>query len=99
MSYLYRNASVFVSPSRMEGFGLTPVEAAINGTPVICSNIDTLKETTLGLTDYFNPDDSDRLSELIMKYVSTSKLDYKSISERLSNEYSVRNQVIRSPIS
>lgn len=95
MSYLYRNASVFVSPSRMEGFGLTPVEAAINGTPVICSNIDTLKETTLGLTDYFDPDDSDRLSELIMKYVSTSKLDYKSISERLSNEYSVRNQVIR----
>jgi glycosyltransferase involved in cell wall biosynthesis len=95
MAYLYKHASVFVSPSRMEGFGLTPVEAALYGAPIICSNIDTLEETTLGLADYFDPDDEVLLSELIMKNISTPKHNNKVLSERFIFEYSVQTQVIR----
>ena len=35
---LYRAADVFVFPSLYEGFGLPPLEAMANGTPVVTSN-------------------------------------------------------------
>jgi len=41
---LYANATVFVFPSRYEGFGLPPLEAMIAGTPVVCSDAASLPE-------------------------------------------------------
>ncbi len=92
LSYLYHHADVFVSPSRMEGFGLTPVEAAICGVPVICSDIDTLKETTLGLVNYFNPNDENKLAELMVDLVRKPPINLKEISQKLKSLYSVTEQ-------
>ena len=44
LAVLYRLASVFVFPSLYEGFGLPPLEAMANGTPVITSNVSSLPE-------------------------------------------------------
>jgi glycosyltransferase involved in cell wall biosynthesis len=55
MAMLYKKADLFVSPSLMEGFGFTPIEAAMHGTPVITSRISTLYETTLALLTYYEP--------------------------------------------
>lgn len=41
---LYRAADIFVFPSLYEGFGLPPLEAMANGTPVITSKISSLPE-------------------------------------------------------
>lgn len=41
---LYRAANVFVFPSLYEGFGLPPLEAMANGTPVVTSRISSLPE-------------------------------------------------------
>ena len=41
---LYKIADVFVFPSLYEGFGLPPLEAMANGTPVVTSNVSSLPE-------------------------------------------------------
>ncbi len=41
---LYRNAETFVFPSRMEGFGLPPLEAMACGTPVVTTDSTSLPE-------------------------------------------------------
>lgn len=53
LSLLYKKAIVFVSPSQHEGFGYTPIEAAICGTPVICTEAAALPEVTMGLVNYY----------------------------------------------
>lgn len=52
---LYKNASLYVQPSLIEGFGLTPLEAMKRGTPVACSNAGALPEILENSTIYFNP--------------------------------------------
>ena len=42
----FRTASVFVSLSRQEAFGLTVLEAAAVGTPVVCSDIPAYREVS-----------------------------------------------------
>ena len=40
----YQSAEVFVFPSLHEGFGLPPLEAMAQGTPVVTSNVSSLPE-------------------------------------------------------
>lgn len=51
---LYKNAKLFVYPSRYDGFGLPPLEAAIRKIPVVMSNIPVLYEITRGKGLYFD---------------------------------------------
>lgn len=46
---LYQSASILVSPSLHEGFGYTPIEAAICETPVICTRETALPENDYGI--------------------------------------------------
>ena len=47
---LYRGASLFVYPSKAEGFGIPPLEAAVAEIPVICNNA-----TAMNDYDFFEP--------------------------------------------
>lgn len=55
LRYLYEHADLFVTPSLREGFGFTPVEAAIYGCPVICSRSESLPEVTMEQVKYYEP--------------------------------------------
>lgn len=57
LAELYRGAYAVICPSRMEGFGLVPVEAASCGAPTVCSDIPAHRETLGGLVSMFGPDD------------------------------------------
>ncbi len=52
---LYRNASLFVFPSRFEGFGLPLVEAMASGAACLVSDIPVFHELGGTCVEYFNP--------------------------------------------
>lgn len=61
VSKLYSLALALVHPSKMEGFGLTGLEAMSVGLPVISSNASCLPEVYGDAALYFNPNDTDDL--------------------------------------
>lgn len=65
LANLYTHAVALVFPSLMEGFGLPALEAAVCGTPVICSDIPAFREILGHLGNYFQPTEFSRLRELI----------------------------------
>jgi len=78
---LYSLASLFVFPSRYEGFGLTPLEAMAWGTPVICSNATSLPEVTGNAALLFEPEDTEGLARL-MQEVLSSPPKLRELSEK-----------------
>ncbi len=65
LAALFTNASLFVFPSKAEGFGLPPLEAMSHGTAVAASNVSCIPEILGDTADYFNPDDPDEMMETI----------------------------------
>lgn len=92
---LYKGASIFVSPSFMEGFGLTPAEAVIECVPVIASDIPTLREILGDCADYFNPKSPKELSDLLLKHLD-HPLPSTVLADRareIKDKYSERKQL------
>lgn len=95
VKYLYLHASLFVSCSRHEGFGYTPLEAAICCCPVICSKSEALPETTMMLLNYYDPpeDDSVLATRIAQTLASPSgKDDLKAIADTYISQYSPEKQ-------
>jgi len=67
---LYQRASLFVYPSRYEGFGLPPLEAARCGCAAITSNTSAMPEILGWEPATFDPDDPDALATLIDRALS-----------------------------
>jgi glycosyltransferase involved in cell wall biosynthesis len=61
----YHRASVVVCPSRFEGLGLTGIEGAICGTPVVASDIPAHREFLSAAAHFFTLDDDDSLIDAI----------------------------------
>ncbi len=56
LKVFYQSAQIFVFPSLYEGFGLPPLEAMANGTPVLTSNISSLPEVMGDAALMVNPE-------------------------------------------
>ncbi len=72
----YRRLSLYVAPSRNEGFGLTPLEAMASRTPVVASNAGAYAElVTPGITGAVVPaGDGVALTEAIRRYLDDPAL-------------------------
>lgn len=67
LAALYKHASMFVIPSRIEGFGIPPLEAMSYGTPVAAARASSLPEVLLDAAVFFDPDDADHLANILAK--------------------------------
>ena len=59
----YARAALFVFPSRMEGFGLPPLEAMAAGCPVASSSAPPMPEVLADIPVWFSPDDPEALAD------------------------------------
>lgn len=71
---LYQNATLYVFPSRHEGFGLPPLEAMARGVPVAASRATAIPEILGEAALYFEPDDIEAMVEAMEQALSDKKL-------------------------
>lgn len=72
--WLYTNASAFVFPSLMEGFGLSGLEAMTYGTPVVSSDASCMPEIFGDAAQYFDPLSIDSMVRAIEEVLSSKEL-------------------------
>lgn len=77
LRWMYEHAKVYVVPSTMEGFGLPGLEAMQYGTPVVSSNATCLPETYGDAVVYFDPLNTEAMSEAIGSVLNDPALQKK----------------------
>lgn len=78
---LYRNASLYVFPSFLEGFGLPPLEAMSYGLPVAAANSSCLPEILEDAAIYFDPYNQRDMTQAILRGLQDEGLR-KSLIEK-----------------
>ena len=76
-------ASLFVYPSRFEGFGLPPLEAMACGVPVITSNNSSLPEVVGDAAIMIDPDKSSEIAQAMQELLASPELREKLIARGL----------------
>lgn len=76
----FRHASALVTASKMEGFGIPPLEAMSVGCPAIVSDIPVFHEVYGDAAVYFNHLDPQNIAEVISKTIKDKKLMQKMIA-------------------
>lgn len=74
LARLYADAALVVTPSRLEGFGIPPLEALSFGVPVAASHAASLPEVLGDAVRYFDPDDGSALTRLMHEAVIAPEL-------------------------
>lgn len=67
LAAFYRACRLFVYPSKAEGFGIPPLEAAVCGAPVLCSSETAMKSFGFFSPHTFNPADGDAFGQKLLQ--------------------------------
>ena len=81
----YRNASLFVYPSFMEGFGIPPLEAMQCGCPVLTSDTSSLPEVVRYSEMMFDPQDVNQISEKCIQILRDPAYREENIGKGIKN--------------
>lgn len=80
LRYLYQRAHALIFPSRIESFGLPPLEAMTYGVPVAASRIDPVVEVCADAVAYFDPENVGDISRVMLKLLFDRELREDLIS-------------------
>lgn len=78
---IYQMASLFIYPSRYEGFGIPVLEAIVSGTPVIAAKGSCLEEAGGPDSFYVGPDDEQELAAKVDNILADEALQCKMIEK------------------
>ena len=76
---LFRSVDFFISISIQEGFGIPIIEAGINKTPIICSNIPVYREICDNYAIYVNPLSTEDIYKVIEELKNTNNPKLKKV--------------------
>lgn len=83
LKILYQNATLFIYPSALEGFGLPLLEAFRNNCPTACSNLACLPEIGGNAVLYFNPNIQQEILDTTEKIVFNTNIRNRLIQSGL----------------
>lgn len=85
----YASCRLFVYPSKGEGFGIPPLEAAFCGAPVLCSNVTAMQEFHFFEPYAFYPDNENEFEEKLIDMINNpvSEDFIKKVSLSVSEKY------------
>ncbi len=81
---LMQQADLFVYPSLYEGFGMPPLEAMAAGCPVACAHAASLPEVCGDAAIYFDPQNPDDITGVILKLLGNIDLRQKLIARGMA---------------
>lgn len=87
LNSFYRNAELFVYPSLAEGFGIPPLEAAIMGCKVLCSNQTAMSDFDFFGPYLFDPNNPEELKLKIQSILEDENYPYAEIRAAVLNRY------------
>ena len=85
LGYFYQNASLFVYPSLMEGFGIPPLEAMKCGCPTLTSNTSSLPEVVTYQDLMFNPENVEELAAKSLRILKDPVLREDNVAKGAEN--------------
>lgn len=88
MEHAYKNATALLFPSFFEGFGYPPIEAVVNGTPAIASNVTSVPEVLGDAGVYFSPfypADLYRAMKLVLDNPDIKKAEIERRASEITN--------------
>jgi glycosyltransferase involved in cell wall biosynthesis len=88
--WMYQNCSLFVFPSSAEGFGIPPLEAAINGAKVLCSNVTAMNELNFWGEFNFNPNSVSEFKDAL-SFALTHDFDHQFAIKQIHSIYNWGN--------
>lgn len=93
IAQLYRHAHLFIYPSRIEGFGMPPLEAMTYQTPVAASHSASIPEVLQDAAHYFHPDDAEALANIMRTRLTQPSyfLKKQQQGEELASTYKWRD--------
>lgn len=83
---LYAFAKCFVYPSKAEGFGIPPIEAAILNCKVLCSNQAAMQDFDF-FKYSFDPSDQKAFEENLSDILKDENYSYQEIKEKIVEKY------------
>ena len=89
LAAFYKACRLFIYPSKAEGFGIPPLEAAMHEVPVLCSNKTALKEFSFFEPYSFDPGNIDGLKEKIIQMLDhpPSHGELSQLARDIENKY------------
>ena len=90
LAAFYSACRLFIYPSRAEGFGIPPLEAALFGAPVLCSRSAAMSSYHFFEPYTFDPQEGDELEEKLMDMIQHPPGPgfLKKVSEQVTQSYS-----------
>lgn len=89
--WLYQNADVLLHPSRNEGFGFTPLEAAYHGTPSLTGQAPVFDETLGPLQAPISPNLTNSINQALN--LNTTKLQTQARDHTWQNSFNHHAQL------